>query len=1129
MATETLNEVPLPKDMKSFQYASYNLSRIKDNLCFEAEYRSDDGSGRVRYRVVWELKRYGEWGSWKKIVELCAKQDSFEIRDIHDLDAFGSNIYKESYLFLMYMLQSTVLCNCSGYSNNSQLVKLGCIPSERKALLQFRDSVTFLNKHVSSTWQGEDCCSWRRVKCNPTTGHVVKLHLHGTLSEDDYGRYYSEYLFEAIKMESSLIHLVELNHLNHLDVSFNDFNNSKIPKFLGYMKQLRYLNLSQSFLYGKVPHELGNLTNLQVLDLSSNDLFVQNLKWASRFEQLRLLVLSDVNLTQAHDWISSLIGPHPFLTSLGLSGCSLPNTHQIHIPPSIQNLTSLEHLDLSYNNFGSKIPLWLGELKSLVGLNLGYNAFTGIEGGDIWSLARNLCNLKYLDVRFNKLQVKLLEFRENIPSICTHFNLESLDLSYNSFISGIIPTWLGEEFQSLKYLDLGYNNISGKIPTSLGMLSSLKHLDISYNSLEAAVLSETYFANLSSLKYLDMSQLQTFLTMKLPSDWVPPFQLEYFYAFTCKFNSQLPQWLKTQKNLIELDLSNAGIQGVLPKWFHNMQSLSAVYLFNNNITGCPVFPINFSDLDLSNNSLSCQSMTDAIHRNKVYYQARYIDLSHNSISGKLPEHLYHIMPNLSLLYLSNNFINGSIPKSICDFTLLEVLDLTTNKLFGTIPGCLGNLSSLYLSFNKLSGDIPCFSPELSFLQLNDNILSGEIPTCLTNHSNLSELNVGENNLSGEMPAINIPNLIILRLRNNKLKGSIPHQLCSLSNLQILDLGHNYFTGTIPNCLSNLTAMNSKLINPSPYFDHIDNINEVLHGIEREYASSLKFLVNIDLSCNKLVGNIPDGITNLTYLLGLNISYNQLSGQIPSNIGGLKSLISLDLSRNKLSGSIPTSLGAITSLETLDLSYNNLSGQIPTGDQLQTFNNASIYAHNPYLCGEPLPKKCRRNDDSPNNGSGGEDEDNEDGRETMWFYLVVMSGFATGFWGVVGSLFLKKSWRHAFFRLVEDVHDWLYVAIAHSDIDLLPTLFFTAISCKYSDCVGALDGTHINAVVSNDDGVVYRGRSGKETWNVLAACSFDRLFTFINVEFEGSAHDIIVWNHCLTVPEFRFPHPPPGII
>uniref|UniRef100_A0A803LJR5 DDE Tnp4 domain-containing protein n=1 Tax=Chenopodium quinoa TaxID=63459 RepID=A0A803LJR5_CHEQI len=61
----------------------------------------------------------------------------------------------------------------------------------------------------------------------------------------------------------------------------------------------------------------------------------------------------------------------------------------------------------------------------------------------------------------------------------------------------------------------------------------------------------------------------------------------------------------------------------------------------------------------------------------------------------------------------------------------------------------------------------------------------------------------------------------------------------------------------------------------------------------------------------------------------------------------------------------------------------------------------------------------------------------------------------------------------------------------------------------------------NIFVKHTEGVL------EKTWNVLASCSFDRLFTFINVGFEGSAHDITVWNHCLTVPEFRFPHPPPG--
>ncbi|XP_056689846.1 receptor-like protein EIX2 isoform X1 [Spinacia oleracea] len=619
-----------------------------------------------------------------------------------------------------------------------------------------------------------------------------------------------------------------------------------------------------------------------------------------------------------------------------------------------------------------------------------------------------------------------------------------LDLSWNS-ISGRIPVWLGEEFRSLKSLSLSGNNLSGEIPTSLGMLSSMKHLDISNNPLEAAVLSESHFANLSSLTDLFMDQ--TFLTLKLSSYWLPPFQLQNFYASYCKINGPFPQWLKTQKNISNLYLSDAGIHGALPKWFHNMHSLSYVSLSNNQITGCPIFPVNFEQISLSNNSLSCQYLTN-MSRNTVYYSSQGVDLSDNSISGQLLEHLYHDMPNLSTLVLSRNLINGSIPESMCHFTSLQILDLHKNRLSGTIPHCLGESSELefvHLAFNNLSGDIPCFrlthvenewsSSYLSFVSLNDNMLSGQIPSCLANLSTLEVLDVGENKLSGEIPmfitGLNLPVLRILRLRNNKLEGSIPEQLCSLSNLQILDLGLNYLGGTIPSCLANMTAMNSFVDYDSIFYADMNQVNEVIKGIERAYTTTLKYMVNVDLSCNNLIGSIPEGITNLTYLRNLNLSYNHLSGQIPMSIGCLKSLESLDLSRNKLQGTIPISMGAIFSLESLDLSYNNLSGQIPTGNQLQTLNDPLSYAGNPYLCGDPLAKKCKSDNDSPNGSSGdqnNEDEVSEDKHETMWFYLVVMSGFATGFWCVVGTLFLKKSWRHAFFRRVEFVQDWLYVAV-----------------------------------------------------------------------------------------------------
>jgi hypothetical protein len=55
-------------------------------------------------------------------------------------------------------------------------------------------------------------------------------------------------------------------------------------------------------------------------------------------------------------------------------------------------------------------------------------------------------------------------------------------------------------------------------------------------------------------------------------------------------------------------------------------------------------------------------------------------------------------------------------------------------------------------------------------------------------------------------------------------------------------------------------------------------------------------------------------------------------------------------------------------------------------------------------------------------------------------------------------------------------------------------------------------------------VPYRGRKGTKTWNIMVSCSFDLLITFVNVGWEGSAHDTTVWSDSLTKPEYKFPHP-----
>ncbi|SFE85094.1 BspA family leucine-rich repeat surface protein [Thermoflexibacter ruber] len=86
---------------------------------------------------------------------------------------------------------------------------------------------------------------------------------------------------------------------------------------------------------------------------------------------------------------------------------------------------------------------------------------------------------------------------------------------------------------------------------------------------------------------------------------------------------------------------------------------------------------------------------------------------------------------------------------------------------------------------------------------------------------------------------------------------------------------------------------------------------------------------INLPNNNLVGELSNALTNegvlvSTNLRYLNLSGNRIKGQIPPNLGNLTDLEYLDLSKNELSGSIPPSIGNLTKLVTLWLGYNDLN-------------------------------------------------------------------------------------------------------------------------------------------------------------------------------------------------------------
>lgn len=908
-----------------------------------------------------------------------------------------------------------------------------CVPRERDALLAFRAGLTDPDGYLSS-WQGEDCCRWKAVRCSNRTGRVVELRLR---SLEDVN---SSIGFRGGRTSSPLL---DLKNLRTLDLRFNNFDGAPVPEFVGGLRSLRYLYISNSKFGGRVPPQLGNLSKLLCLDLNTiyadSYIYSVDLAWLSRLTALEYLDLSKVNLSTATDW-AHVVNSLPSLVTLNLRFCGLQNV----IPSPVHlNLTSLQHLDLGGNQFssslGAKNLLW--DLPSLLDLDMGRCGLQGSipeEVGNMTSITRlylsdnnltgtipttfkNLHNLEVLDLYENKINGPVAVLLERLP---TENRLQELLLFENN-LSGNLPNQLGH-LRNLTSLDLSNNGLSGKVPTGISELTKLTDLLLGFNNLEGTI-TEMHFSKTASLSNLELCDNS--LSMVFQQSWVPPFKLTVADFRSCNLGPKFPEWLRSQDSMYVLDISNTSIAGPIPHWFWITFSRAGhLDLSRNKING-KLSPAMFGKMEASTMDFSGNFLVGSIP--KLSPKLGSLDLSLNNLSGPLPSDF--TAPMLSALILFRNSLSGRIPYTFCHMKEIEFIDLSGNLLEGPFPNC------------KEQSNTENLTKQLKVLNLNGNNLFGEFPVFLQNCPELFLLDLANNQFYGNLPtwiADKLPSLAFLSLRSNLFSGGIPLQLASLKDLQYLDIAHNNISGTVPEAFVDFIAMthspadNDSLSDYASYgesFDEVDSLpypdtlSVVTKGRQLEFLTGIMYMVNLDLSYNSLTGQLPNEIGKLAALKSLNLSWNNLSGIIPGSIGQLHALESLDLSHNELSGEIPTTLSVLTSLSHLNLSYNSLRGKIPSGNQLQALDDqASIYIGNPSLCGPPLPRNCSGTDFTLAAPEGHKERD-----DTIAFFLAMGCGYIMGLWAISCLFLFKRNWRAACFAFSDHLYDRVYVQVALS--------------------------------------------------------------------------------------------------
>ncbi|KAF8407309.1 hypothetical protein HHK36_006436 [Tetracentron sinense] len=487
-------------------------------------------------------------------------------------------------------------------------------------------------------------------------------------------------------------------------------------------------------------------------------------------------------------------------------------------------------------------------------------------------------------------------------------------------------------------LDLAAYDLGGEINPSLLELKHLNYLDLSMNNFGGIRIPD-FIGSLEKLSYLNLSSASFAGTIPPHLGNLSRMLYLDLHTESNELSMNGLEWLFGLSSLEHLNLGGVDLSMATSNWVQAVNMLPS--LLDLHLPSCSLYNLPLSLPFVNFSAISV------------------INLSNNGFNSSIPLWLFNIT-SLVNLNLSFNYLQGAIPDAFGNMTSLQGLDFSRNTYIeGQIPVTLGNictLRTLDLSLNNISGTISevvnglsgCSNSNLESLQLGFNKLGGNLPNSIGLLKNLRYLELWQNSFLGSIPASvgSLSSLKELYLSNNQMDGTIPESIGRLSELVRLDLSENSWKGVLTEAhFLNLLRLKELLISLTA-----SSQNSLVLDMRYDWMPPFS-LKNIFMKNCKLGPKFPTWLRNQNELATIVLNNVEISDTIPDWFWklSLPQINELDIAYNQISGRVPNSL-KFSYLSTVDLSSNRFEGPLP----LWSSNVSALYLRDNLFSG-PIPR------------------------------------------------------------------------------------------------------------------------------------------------------------------------------